>query len=202
MSKLLESHVARQLINYLTTAGLLPDLQSPYRAHHSTETAVLNVLADILRAVDSGDLSVLTLLDLSAAFDTVDHGTLLHRLRVSYGFDGAVINWFAPYLHDHTQLVRCCGSSSNPTVVQCGIPQGSVLEPILHLLYTADMLKLIKDHGLNPHLYADDTQIYGSCAPSSTEQLLTRVSACVSDVAAWMKSNRLQLNTDKTEVIR
>ena len=95
LSKLLERLVARQLLDYLTTSKLLPTLQSAYRAHHSTETAVLRVLADILRAVDSGDLALLTLLDLSAAFDTVDHVTLLRRLEVSYGLGGTVHSWFA-----------------------------------------------------------------------------------------------------------
>ena len=77
---------------------LLPDLQSAYRAHHSTETAVLKVLSDILLALDTGDLAVLTLLDLSAAFDSVDHNTLLRRLQTSYGLSGNVMNWFASYL--------------------------------------------------------------------------------------------------------
>jgi len=90
LSKTLERIVARQLIDYLSAADLLPDVQSAYRTHHSTETAVLKVLADILRAVDSGDLAVLTLLDLSAAFNTVDHETLLIRLKKSYGLGGRV----------------------------------------------------------------------------------------------------------------
>jgi len=98
LSKLLERLVARQLIDYLTAFNLLPDLQSAYRSHHSTETAVLKVLGDILRAVDSGDLTLLTLLDLSAAFDTVDHETLLHRLSVSYGLGATAHGWFASYL--------------------------------------------------------------------------------------------------------
>jgi len=92
LSQLLERLVARQLVNYLNTARLLPDLQSAYRAHHSTETAVTKVLSDILTALDTGDIGMLTLLDLSAAFDTVDHNILLRRLAVSYGLGGTVFH--------------------------------------------------------------------------------------------------------------
>ena len=137
LSKLLERLVARQLLEHLNAARLLPDLQSAYRAYHSTETAVLKVLADILRALDTGDLAVLTLLDLSTAFDTVDHATLLRRLEVSYGLRGHVLGWFHSYLNGRIQYVRC-GTASTVTVLLCGVPQGSVLGPILFVLYTAD----------------------------------------------------------------
>ena len=106
MSKLLERLVAKQLVGYLTASGLLPRLQSAYRAHHSTETAVLKVMTDILRALDTGNLAVLTLLDLSAAFDTVDHATLLRRLSVTYGLDGAVLSWFRSYIPQRPYTVR------------------------------------------------------------------------------------------------
>lgn len=193
--------VAKQLLKYLTAHRLLPDLQSAYRAYHSTETAVLKVLADILLAVDKGDLAVLTLLDLSAAFDTVDHGILLQRLNVSFGLSGAAHCWFASYLRGREQYVRCGSTRSMAKLVLYGVPQGSVLRPILFLLYTADLIQLIERHDLCPHLYADDTQVYGFCRPSATVQLVDRLSACLADVASWMRSNRLQLNTAKTEVI-
>lgn len=201
LSKLLERLVARQLLDYLKSSNLLPRLQSAYRTHHSTETAVLKVLADILRAVDSGDLALLTLLDLSAAFDTVDHVTLLRRLEVSYGISGTVHNWFTSYLGGRRQFVRCQSTKSTPTAVLFGVPQGSVLGPILFLLYTADLIGLVESHGLQPHLYADDTQIYGFCRPGNNVQLQNRMSACVDDVGSWMQSNRLQLNATKTEVM-
>ena len=117
LSKLLERLVARQLLDYLIAANLLPELQSAYRAHHSTETAVLKVLGDILRALDSGDLALLTLLDLSAAFDTVDHAVLLRRLKTSYSLDSCVLRWFTSYLNGRTQFVRCLKSSSHPADV-------------------------------------------------------------------------------------
>jgi hypothetical protein len=201
LSKLLERLVARQLLDYLNTKGLLPELQSAYRAHHSTETAVIKVLADILMALDAGNLTMLTLLDLSAAFDTVDHATLLRRLEKSYGLGGQVLNWFSSYLDDRMQRVRCGTSTSAFAKVCCGVPQGSVLGPILFLLYTADVMRLIQRHDLHPHLYADDTQIYGFCRPSATMQLQDQSSACIDEVSAWMEANRLQLNTAKTEIL-
>ena len=198
LSKLLERLVARHLIDYLKTSKLLHRLQSAHRAHHSTDTAVLRVLADILGAVDSGDLAMLTLLDLSTAFDTVDHKTLLHRHDVSYGTSSTVHGWFVSYLSGRLQFVRRGSSSTLPKAVPFGVPQGSVLGPILFLLYTTDLLGLVETHGLQPNLYADDTQIFGSYRPGDTAQLQSRVSACINGVGLWMRSNRLQPNMAKT----
>ena len=201
ISKLLERLVCQQLVKYLKTNGLLPDLQSAYRAHHSTETAVLKVLSDILLALDTGNLAMLTLLDLSAAFDSVDHQTLLQRLQTSYGLGGNVLNWFESYLRGRTQHVRFSATSSTPSAVDYGVPQGSVLGPILFLLYTADLLQLIKRHSLTPHAYADDTQIYGFCGPNEVNRLADGVSDCIDETSAWLMANRLQLNPIKTEVL-
>jgi len=101
---------------------------------------------------------MLTLLDLSATFDTVDHPILLRRLMTSHGVNSGVHTWISSYLANRTQYVCCPGSRSTPLPVLCGVPQGSVLGPMLFLLYTAD---LVESFELYPHLYADDTQIYG-----------------------------------------
>jgi len=114
LSKLLERLIARQLVDYLTATKLLPNVQSAYRAFHSTTTTVLKVLAHILSSLGTDNVAVLTLLDLSAAFDMVDHATLLRRPETSYGIGGSVLDWFASYLSDRVQTVRCGTSSPTP----------------------------------------------------------------------------------------
>ena len=201
ISKLLERIVAKQLTDYLQSADLLPRLQSGFRSGHSTETATLRVLSDIMTAVDGGDIAALVLLDLSAAFDTVDHAILCRRLQTSFGLTGQVLHWFSSYVHGRSQYVRRGMMRSAVTALVCGVPQGSVLGPILFVLYTADLIALVEQHGFRPHLYADDTQVYGSCSPTAVADFQLRLSACLDDVASWMRANRLQLNTSKTDLL-
>jgi len=170
LSKLLERIVVRQLMTYLTDADLLPPLQSGFRtvvmADHSTESAILCVLSDILLAVVHGDFAALVLLDLSAAFDTVDHDILLQHLESSFGIADTARDWFQSYLSGRRQFVRCRGIRSSAVPLICDVPQGSVLGPVL---YVADLAALVESHGLTPLQYVDDTQIYGSCSPSHVD---------------------------------
>jgi hypothetical protein len=135
LSKLLKRLVSQQLILYLRQGILSPRFQSAYMRTHSTETAVLKVLSDILLALDTGKLAVPTLLDLSAAFNGVDLRTLLTRLRTSYGVNETVIIGFESYLTGSVHHVRTSTSRSATQPVDFEVPQGSVLGPILFLLY-------------------------------------------------------------------
>ena len=197
---MLERLVVRQLLDHVHVHKLLPSLQSAYQAQHSTEMAVLKVLSDILTAAHLGDLSMLTLLNLSATFDTVDHPILLHRLMTSHNVNDVAYMWISSYLDNRTQYVRCHESKSTPLPMLCGVPQGLVLGLMLFLLHTADLVQLVESFELYPHLYAYDTQIYGFCRPMDTNNLWKRVADCVVAVADWMHSNRLQLNASKMEV--
>ena len=141
---------------------------------------------------------VLPLLDLSAAFVSVDHATLLQRLRISYGTVGSVIDWFNSYRSDRSQYVRLPASMSTESAVLYGVAQGSVLGPVLFLLYTAGLLQVPPAAST---CVADDTQIYGFCHPYEADALQLRLSACVDDVSLWMTFNRLQLNPAKTEIL-
>lgn len=129
---------------------------------------------------------MLTLLDLSRAFDTADPKTLLRRQAVSYGLGGSVLAWFSSYLTRRKQCVRRGAYRSTLTDQLSGDPQGSVLEPILFLLNTANLRQLVERHDLYPHLYADETQIYSFCSPETALRLQQRTSASVKGVAAWM----------------
>ena len=151
--------------------------------------------------MDTGKVSVLTLLGLSAAFDTVDHDTLLHRLEHTFGFQGTALAWVRSYLSGRTQTVSIDGRLSSPTVIRCGVPQGSVLVPILFILYTIPLSCVIGNHPVSHQLYADDTQIYSSSSPSEISATIHNMEKCICDVKFWMIGNKLQMNHDTTEAI-
>ena len=200
LSKILEKAVANQLCDFLHNNSLYEDFQSGFRVHHSTETALVKVTNDLLTASDKGLLSVLVLLDLSAAFDTIDHHILLQRLEHLIGIKGTALSWFKSYLSDRFQFVHVKNESSMHAKVKHGVPQGSVLGPILFTLYMLPLGNIIRKHSINFHCYADDTQLYLSMKPDETNQL-TKLQACLKDIKTWMTCNFLLLNSDKTEVI-
>ena len=199
--KLVEKTVFVQLNNYLTVNGLHERFQSAYKAHHSTETALLTITDDILLSLDRGDNVFLLLLDLSAAFDTVNHSLLLSRPENSFGITGTVLQWFHSYLTGRSQFVEINDTKSSVRDLTVGVPQGSVLGPILYLLYTAPLADIIRSHGLVYHFYADDTQLYISFKDCDVHVARLRVEKCVADICHWMDVNELKLNHDKTEIM-
>lgn len=201
LSKLIERAVCSQIRSYLEGNNLLPRCQSAYRQSHSTETALLKVYSEFVCAIDRGEISLLGLLDMSCAFDTVDHQILLQRLHADYGFSDKVLTWITSYLSGRTQTVVVDDKRSSTECLERGVPQGSVLGPILFILYTADVLKIITKHGLEGHAYADDTQMYFHSSPDQVNNYIPKVMACIKEINEWMTSNRLRLNPDKTEFI-
>jgi len=140
---------------------------------HSTETSVIKVITDVLHAADPGVVSLLCMHDLSAAFDTVDHDILIGHLQQSFGVKGLALSWIESFLSNRTQSVSIDGVQSTRSLLTCCVLQGSVLGPVLFLVYDADVIAIARRHGLEVHSYADDTRLYFDADPSAVEKLVT-----------------------------
>ena len=150
---------------------------------------------------DKRSKAVLLLLDLSAAFDTVPHSTLLHRLEHMYGVKGVALDWFTSYLHDRKAFVKIGKCQSSEVEICIGVPQGSILGPLLFVLFTKDLETIGARHGVKIHLYADDSQLYISFTDSNWVQCEIQLQNCFTEVQQWMASSYLKLNPSKTELL-
>ena len=188
ISKMVEKVVAARLQKDLQDNQLYKPMQSAYRPAHSTETALVRVTNDLLCAVDKQQAVILVLLDLSAAFDTVDHDILLQRLQEEIGVCVVPLQWFESYLTGRKQAITINKTSSSECDLIYGVPQGSVLGPILFTCYTKPLGAITRECGLPLHMYADDMQLYIAFKPVGGGELATEwVEACVDEMSSWMR---------------
>ncbi|KAF7240636.1 putative RNA-directed DNA polymerase from transposon BS, partial [Varanus komodoensis] len=198
LGKVLEQVVAGQLQALLDETDYLDPFQSGFRPGYSTESALVALYDDLCREKDRGSASLLVLLDLSAAFDTIDHG-ILDRLA-GLGVGGTALQWFRSYLNGRFQKVVLGDYGSAPWQLCHGVPQGSILSPLLFSIYMKPLGEVIRRCGLRNHQYADDTQLYLSFSTNPGEAVAV-LNRCLAEVMGWMRANKLKLNPDKTEVL-
>lgn len=203
LSKVIERVVMQRVTEHMEACGTGDVFQSAYTAGRSTETALLRVHSDLSQCLDDKRMSVVALLDLSSAFDTVDHCLLLERLRTDYGIRGSALCWFQSYLSERSYRVKVNDSMSGIVTLDWGVPQGSILGPILFKMYLAPLGRVIDHFDIKRHFYADDAQIYCSFDPydpMSKDTAILNLENCISHVTSWLTRNYLKCNTSKTEV--
>ena len=201
LSKLTERVVKNRLSEHLSKNSLFNTFQSAYIPFHSTESVLLSLYDSIIHAICKQQVTCLCLLDLSAAFDTIDHSILTHRLSSWFGIEGTALSWFQSYLSSRSFIASCGNTKSTSTPVTCGVPQGSVLGPLLFSLYTTPLSSILSATCVSHHLYADDSQLYISFLPSQFLSSIQHLQSSISQVSTWMSANLLSLNPTKTEFL-
>ena len=195
VSKLIEKIVAKQLTSYVHTNNLEEAMQSAYRANHSTETALCRLHNDIVSSLDRNECVLLVSLDLSAAFDTIDHQILLARLKRRFGITGKCLQWFSSYLVGRKLRVAINGSLSDSKDLDFGVPQGSVLGPKLFTMYLAPLGDIARGLGIDFHAYADDCQLYIAFSKENVSMIKYKMENLLVEIKKWMSSNMLNSTT-------
>jgi hypothetical protein len=200
LSKIIEKAAAHQLTNHLNLTQAFDPQQHAYRTNHSCETAITSVLCRAFNAMDKGKITVLALLDLTSAFDTVDHLSLCRILECA-GLSTEVLSWFSQYLSGRCQSVVIQSSISDVVFLPNGVPQGSVLGPLLFSVYVRGVSDVIKQHNIDYTIYADDIQLSISSKYSTLSEASSSLEHCMLHVKSFLSSLSLRLNDNKTEVI-
>ena len=196
LSKVLEKHVHESLSDFLHQHTLLHKTQSGFRAKHSCETALTNMIDLWLNAIDNGQMVGVVLVDFKKAFDLVDHRILLNKLEI-YGIKDEALLWFNTYLTNRKQQVTINNNKSDLKNISCGVPQGSILGPLLFLLFINDLP--LYTNNVFTDLYADDTNLYD--IQDSMEQIENNLQTALNNLHIWCKSNGMVLNSTKTKVM-
>jgi hypothetical protein len=196
LSKILEKIVHKRVYHFLQLHSIFFPSQYGFRPKHSTTNAVCEFISNTLNSLDNNQTTLGVFLDLSKAFDTIDHNILLHKLS-HYGIRGIALDWFKSYLSNRKQYVSYKGSSSRSHEITCGVPQGSVLGPLLFIIYTNDLpISLTYSKCV---LFADDTTIYYSS--DNIDNIYLKINEDLKSVADWFRANKLTLNINKTNYI-
>ena len=201
LAKVLEKVVYDRINTHLLANNLLPSNQSAYKKYHSTETVLLKIQDDILTSLDQDKVVALVMLDISAAFDTVDHQRLLNCFSSCYGFSGTALRWMESYLSGRTQKVVIEDTESFTSLMENGFPQGAVLAGLLYNMYSGPLHTEIKKHNTEHHGYADDNNLYIAFAAENMLSSVELLKQCVDSTKDWLNLNLLQVNDSKTKII-
>ena len=195
-SKVFERIMYNRLIDFLNENKILFEYQFGFRKNNSTQLALTFLMDKLINSIENGDHVIGVYLDFSKAFDTVDHNILLNKLN-HYGIRGAALNWFQSYLLNRKQFVTYNGSKSCTKELKCGVPQGSILGPLLFFIYINDLTGICK-HTL-PIFFADDSNLFVNWADLKVMESQLNDDLC--SVSTWLKVNKLSLNIDKTQFV-
>ena len=198
LSKIIEKWIQIKLMSYLNKHTLLHENQSGFRKNHSTESALILMTDTWLKAINEGKLVGCAMIDFRKAFDLVDHQLLLKKLRI-YQFSDMSLSWFKSYLSNRTQQVVINDCSSVNGDVLCGVPQGSILGPLLFLLFINDLPLSLNDSAISVDLYADDTTLYSSASDKTS--LETNLQNVLDLVHIWCLENGMFINIEKTKLM-